>query len=372
MQAYIIHITCSHYYLQLYNIISPGRYTEQLLDVHYPGQYYGTIYRGIPTTDIREIMVISTPKAQRRPFASIYGNRSSFYNLLALLAYILPLILYKRQGIWLKDFKKKTVHGRGLLSLFWGTTAFGFVFGWHAVSRIFTITCLDPQISHKFKGINCTGFMSAIAYVLITSAFLAYVHSSAITLPPPRILQIILNMLFKPCRMPSSHLRGFTRRLVLMLGIFGLNMFILSLSTTIPAQILLLTSNFYLKGTVILNFIYTLGAIIALISVIFTIDQVFSSSHFYRLPCKQASLQSLALIITFFLLASCGMFLLSVHYLIQLSKDGEKTQSISMAILHVMSSISYLLMPNLVQKVVALLEKGTKDYFNNTLHDYSP
>ena len=317
-------------------------------------------------------MVISTPKAHRRPLAFIYDNKNSFYNLLALLAYILPLIFYKRQGIWLKDFKKKTVHGRGLLSLFWGTAAFGFVYGWHITSRIFTITCLDPQISHKFKGINCTSFMSAITYLYIASAFLAYVHSSAITLPPPRIIQIILNMLFKPCRMHSSHLRDFTRRLVLMLGIFGLNMFVCALSISIPAQMLLLTSNFYLKGTAILNFIYTLGAIIALISVIFTIDQVFSSSHFYRLQCKRASLQSLALIITFFLLASCGMFLLSVHYLIQLSKDGEKTQSISMAILHVMSSTSYLLMPKLVQKVVALLEKGTRDYFSNTLQDYSP
>ena len=317
-------------------------------------------------------MVISTPKAQRRPFASIYGNRSSFYNLLALLAYILPLFFYKRQGIWLKDFKMKTVHGRGLLSLFWGTAAFGFVYGWHATSRIFTITCLDPQVSQGFKRINCTGFMCANAYLGITCAFLAYVHSSAITLPPPRIIQIILNMLFKPCRMPSSHLRDFTGRLVLMLGLFGLNMFVFALSITIPAEMLLLTSNFYLKGTAILTFIFTLGAIIALISVIFTIDQVFSKSHFYRLPCKQASLQSLALIITFFLLASCGMFLLSVHYLIQLSKDGEKTQSISMAILHVMSSISYILMPKFVQKVVALLEKGTRDYFNNTLQDYSP
>ena len=83
-----------------------------------------------------------------------------------------------------------------------------------------------------------------------------------------------------------------------MLGIFGLNMFVFALSIAIPAEMLLLTSNFYLKGTAILNFIFTLGAIIALVSVIFTIDQVFSSSHFYRLPCKQASLQSLALIIT--------------------------------------------------------------------------
>ena len=61
------------------------------------------------------------------------------------------------------------------------------------------------------------------------------------------------------------------------------------------------------------------------------------------------------------------MFLLSIHYLIQFSKDGEKTQSISMAILYVMTSISYLLMPKLVQKVVALLEKGARDYFNDTL-----
>ena len=372
MQAYIIHITCSHYYLQLYNIISPVRYTEQLLDVHYPGQYYGTIYRGIPKTDIREFMVISTPNADRVPFAFIYGNTNSLYNLLALLAYILPLIFYKRQGIWLKDFKKKTVHGRGLLSLFWGTAAFGFVYSWYVTSRIFTITCLDPKISQEFKEINCTSFMCAIAYLGITSAFLAYVHSNAIMLPPPRIIQIILNMLFKPSRMHSNHLKDFTRRLVLMLGIFGLDTFIFALSLSIPAQMLLLTSNFYLKGTAILNFIYTLGAIIALVSVIFTIDQGFSSSHFYRLQCKQASLQCLALIITFFLLASCGMFLLSVHYLIQLSKDGEKTQSISMAILHVMSSISYLLMPNLVQKVVALLEKGTRDYFKNTLQNYSP
>jgi hypothetical protein len=360
--------------LQLYNIISPAKYTEQLLDVHYPGQFYGTIYRGIPKTDIREFISISTPiyKADKLPLAFIYSNLNSLDILCALLAYCLPLFFYKRERNWLEDFKKKTVHGRGLLSLFWGTAAFGFVFSWQAVTRKFTITCLDPQLSYEFKQINCTGNMCAIAYLCITSAFLAYVHSSAITLPPPRIIQIILNMLFKPCRMPSSHLRDFTGRLVLMLGIFGLNMFAFALSIAIPAQVLLLTSNFYLKGTAIFIFIFTLGAIITLISVIFTIDQVFSSSHFYRLPCKQASLQSLALIITFFLLASCGMFLLSVHYLMQLSKDGEKTQSISMAILHVMTSISYLLMPNLVQKVVALLEKGTRDYFNNTLYDYSP
>ena len=316
-------------------------------------------------------MHISTPKAHRGPLAFIYSNRNSLPILLALLAYSLPLLFYKREGNWLEDFKKKTVHGRGLLSLFWGTAVFGFVFGWHVTSRIFTIQCLDPQIPHKLKEMNCTGNMCAIAYLAIASAFLAYTHSNAITLPPPRIIQIILNMLFKPCHMHSSHLRDFIGRLVLMLGIFGLNMFAFALSTSIPVQVLLLTSNFYLKGTAIFISIFTLGAIIALISVIFTIDQVFSSSHFYRLPCKQASLQSLALIITFFLLASCGMFLLSVHYLIQLSKDGEKTQSISMAILHVMSPISSLLMPKLIQKVVALLGKGTRDYFNNTLQYYS-
>ena len=116
------------------------------------------------------------------------------------------------------------------------------------------------KIPYKLKEINCTGNTCAIAHLCITSAFLAYVHSSAITLPP-RIIQIILNMLFKPCRMPSSHLRDFTRRLVLMLGIFGLNMFIFALSIAIPAQVLLLSSNFYLKGTAIFICIFTLGAI---------------------------------------------------------------------------------------------------------------
>ena len=188
------------------------------------------------------------------------------------------------------------MHGRGLLSLFWGTAVFGFVFGWHVASRIFTIKCLDPRMSHKFKEINCTGNMCAIAYLAIASAFLAYTHSNAITLPPPRIIQIILNMFFKPCRMHLSHLRDFIGRLVLMLGIFGLNMFAFALSISIPAQVLLLTSNFYLKGTAIFISIFTLGAIIALISMIFTMKSsvvhISTDSHASKHHCSLWHLSS--------------------------------------------------------------------------------
>ena len=355
--------------IQIFKIISPKRYVQQLLDIHYPGQYYGYIARGMPQTDIREGMHLSQDNMVHIfSISKLFGNNLSFYCLLALIAYGLPLLLYKREGIWLKRVEIKIKCRKGLLVFFWSLSVMGYIFSYYGLVTLSAISCFDPEATSNWKRVNCVGSGIASVYLVVTSAIVSLIHSNAITLPIPRMIKIGIGILSKCCK-GVTFSEELTTKIMVVIGLHGINnMLIGYLSIGLPSQILMLSSNFYLNGTAILSCFMIIGAMVIFIAIIFTVDQAFSPSQMYRLTREQVLVQSLALSVTFFLLACCLLFLLSIHFLLQLTKDGEKTQSISTALLHVLSALSYITMPKLIPRIVALLERGTKAYFKRTLH----
>ena len=357
--------------VQIFKIISPKRYVQQLSDIHYPGQYYGYIAQGMPKSDIREGMHLSQDDMVHilSTIGRLFGNNRSFFCLIALIGYGLPLLLYKREGIWLKRVEIKIKNRKGLLAFFWSLSVMGYVYAYYALVTSLTIACFDPEATSNWKKSNCVGTGIASVYLVVTSAIVSLIHSNAIsTLPVPRMIQIVIKILSKCCK-GVTFSEELTTQIMVAIGLNGIHCLLIGpLSLGLPAQILMLSSNFYLNGTAILSCFMIVGAMVIFIAIIFTVDQAFSPSQMYRLTCKQVLVQSVALLVTFFLLACCLLFLLSIHFLLQLTKDGEKTQSISTALLHVLSALSYITMPKLIPRIVTLLERGTKAYFMRTLH----
>ena len=311
-------------FMQLLSIISPERYTEQLLDEHNQGIFASHMGTGIPKYDIRINSLL------RQLDFSVLKLHTAFYVIQWACGFGVLLLVCCYAESWLQWLRTAIEKHNGWLAVFWGTVNVCFILNVYTILKIIASTCIKGAANCRY-GAVATPVVIAIPAIPAIVCFLKFKHH----LPPPRMWQLCFpwncSRLSRLYLLLSSWIVCFT--LIITTGVH------------IPHAILLLSTNYLLYGTALVAIYLLLATAICLTALIYTIDQMFCINMEFRLTCRQGIQQVYCLLVAAVAFFGTAGFAISLHLLLYLSKNGQKTQSISTAVFTIFSTVFLIIAP---------------------------
>ena len=246
-----------------------------------------------------------------------------FYALIITIGLLTPFLLYTKGGQLIKSLQQS--RSKAKVPFFWAVASLAHVFNIYMILKILIATCYPYTVSTDNIISNCTASNFPLGFMLISSLMLAYIHTKYITFPIPRTWSI-----FTKCCGRNQH------RIIATISLWGIYMSVVGLLIRLPFQLLLVSANPHLYGFGILTVWCAMFVCIIIISVPFTIDQIFIKEEEYRITPKQALRQILILMFIAVLVSGFGSLTFSITLVLHLSKYGEETQSFTKSVYFVL------------------------------------
>ena len=324
--------------MQLLSIISPERYTEQLLDERNQGTFSVDMSKGIPEHDVRLHSRINQLDNTHSLKPSQAVN-----SLQWVCSFGAVLVVYHCSESWLQRLRVAVKRNKGWLAVFWTTVNVCLLLNIYTSLKIIASTCI--------KGIatDCSYGISAIPVGIVLSGIPVIVRFRKFNdnLPPPRMWQLCLP---RSCFMLAR-------------AYFLLSSWIICFSLTvipgvhIPYAILLLSTSYLLYATALAAIYLLLPAAICFTALIYTIDQIFCINPQFRLTVRQGFQQVYRLLIATVTFTGAAAFAASLHLLLFLSKNGQKTQSISATVFSIFSTAFTIVAPWAIRTAVRKMQR---------------
>ena len=280
-----------------------------------------------------------------------FGAEQAFNIFLVFFCLLTPFILYYKGGHYVKRLQQS--ENKYQVPFFWAVASLAHVFNVYFAARLLVVTCI-PDRNTAYRVIDCEGAAVGMGYIPITTGIVACIHSKYInTLPLPRTLSI-----FTKCCGRILY------KIIATISLWGIYMSVVFSLLCLPLQILVVSSNPHLYGFGIFTVWCAMFVCIIVTSIPFTIDQIFIKEEEYRITPKQAFRQILLLLFIAVLVFGFGSLTFSITLVLHLSKDGEKTQSISKSVYFV---LRYTALP-IASWIVQVILSKAKVTFSKKLH----
>ena len=324
--------------MRLLSIISPERYTEQLLDERNQGTFSVDMIKGIPEHDVRLYSRIN--QLGNTHFLKPSQAVNSLQWVCSLGA---VLVVYHCGESWLQRLRVAVKRNKGWLAVFWTTVHVCLLLNIYTSLKIIATTCI------KGSARNCSYGISAIPVFIALSGIPVIVRFRKFNdyLPPPRMWQLCFP---RSCFMLAR-------------AYFFLSLWIICFSLTvipgvhIPYAVLLLSTSYLLYATALAAIYLLLPAAICFTALIYTIDQIFCINPQFRLTVRQGFQQVYRLLIATVTFTGAAAFAASLHLLLFLSKNGQKTQSISATVFSIFSTAFTIVAPWAIRTAVRKMQR---------------
>ena len=310
---------------------------EQLLDEHNQGTFSAEMIKGIPEHDVRLHSYVNQLDNKK------YLKVSSVVNTLQwVCSLVAALVVYHCSDSWLQRLRVTVKRNKGWLAVFWTTVNVCLLLNIYTSLKIIATTCI---ISAK----NCSYGISAIPAGIALSGIPVIVRFRKFNhyLPPPRMWQLCFP---RSCFMLAR-------------AYFFLSLWIICFSLTvipgvhIPYAVLLLSTSYLLYATALAAIYLLLPAAICFTALIYTIDQIFCINPQFRLTVRQGFQQVYRLLIATVTFTGAAAFAASLHLLLFLSKNGQKTQSISATVFSIFSTAFTIVAPWAIRTAVRKMQR---------------
>ena len=273
-----------------------------------------------------------------------YDTQAIIYLLVPTLLMLAPFLLYTKGGELVKSLQQS--RSKAKVPFFWAVASLSHVFNIYIILKLLLLAHYGYEDNSKQEFILEFKIFYDISVCILSTiiGIMAYIHSKYITFPIP----ITWSMLTRCCGRKQH-------RIITTMSLWGIYISIVCLLTCLPFQLLLVSANPHLYGFAILTVWCAMFLCIIVISIPFTIDQVFIKEEEYRITSKQACRQILLLMFIVVLVFGFGSVTFSITLVLHLSKYGEKTQSVSTSVYfllrHVAIPIVVWIVKRLVQKI---------------------
>ena len=256
-----------------------------------------------------------------------HGNDNAGNTFVALLAIATPYILYYSGKKQLKTLQQS--RSKAKVPFFWAVASFAHVFNIYMTAKLVTVTCNNNIVFRTTESRDemCSLTITGFILILITSGILAHIHEKFISaFPIPKTLR-----LFTECCGRKQH------RIITTISLWGIYMSVVFLLGCVPFQFLLVSVNPHLYGFAILTVWCAMFVCLIVLSIPFTIDQIFIKEEEYRITPKQALRQILLLMFIAVLVFGFGSLTFSITLVLHLSKYGEETRTFSSSLIFVLN-----------------------------------
>ena len=324
--------------MQLLSIISPEKYIEQLLDEQNQGTFSVDMANGKPENDVR---LYSRINQLGKP--QLLKPHQVFNTVQWLCLFGAVLVVNHYAESWLQRMRMAMKKNKGWLAVIWSTISVCMLLNVYTSLKIIAMTCIKRSVG------DCTHGGFAILVGIVFSGIPVIIHFRKFKdyLPPPRMWQLCFP---RSCFMLAR-------------AYFLLSSWIICFSLTvtpgvhIPYAILLLSTSYVLYATALAAIYLLLPAAICFTAVIYTIDQLFCVNAEFRLTKKQGLQQVYRLLMAMVAFTGAASFAASLHLLLFLSKNGQKTQSISSTVFAVFSTAFTIVAPWAIRTAVSKMQQ---------------
>ena len=272
---------------------------------------------------------------------STYDTQNIIYLLVPTLLMLAPFLLYTKGGELIKSLQQS--RSKAKVPFFWAVASLAHVFSIYIMAKFLLLGDYGYEDNSNqdyifgFK-LYCNILVCILCAIIGTMAFS---HSKYITFPIP----ITWRMLTLCCGRKQH-------RIITTMSLWGIYMSVAWLLACLPYQLLLVSANPHLHGFAILTVWCAMFVCIIVISIPFTIDQIFIKEEDYRITPKQACRQILLLIFIAVLVFGFGSVTFSITLVLHLSKYGEKTQSVSTSVYFLLRHVAIPIVVWIVKRIV--------------------
>ena len=274
---------------------------------------------------------------------SSIGLRSQvgFSNLLITLYLLIPLLQYTKGRQMINILQES--RNKHVVAHFWAVSCLSHIFNMYMTIKTLVVTCY-PYRTAYYTTPACETAGIAVGYALFTSGIVSIMHSKYFTLPIPTPMK---------CAIICGH-NNTLKRFIRVVSLWGIHYSITSLSLCLPFQVLLVGTNPLLYGFTILTVWCVMFTCITITSIPFTIAQAFISEVEYRITLKEAIHHILLLAFVTVLFLGFGSLAFGITLILHLSKNGERTVSVSTSMWFV---LRYTLIPVLAWMVQVIYRR---------------
>ena len=311
------------------SVVAPNRYHEQLMDTHYPGVI--EILLGMDQ-QCYSVRVVAKGK-------SLYTLDRMFYFMVVTLGIGPPIVLYitwKKQLSVLQQVKD-TKSGPAVM---WACIA------WMPLANLymavkFIISASHFAVNEKVqRESNC--FSSIIvAYIILYSSIAAVIQSGK-ALPGLPYTSVLKSSIVR--RVVKCHIWC------------NINIFAAIILGKTTFAVILVGTNPFLYGSALLATVLAAFLPILLTATLFTIGQVFLEDPDFRLTWREAVRQAGWLLLVATGCVGVALFLGCICFLLLLSKDGNKVQSVSGVATILMRHVVLTSLPLLMNSLIRFIK----------------
>ena len=313
---------------QLMSVIAPNRYHKQLMDTHYPGVIEILLGMDQQCYSVRVVR----SKSQ-------YTQEKVFYFMVAIVLVLMsPCLQYIT---WRKQLAilQKVKGTKGGPAVMWACIA------WMPLANLYTAVKFIISTSHfavteNVQRENDISISITVTYTILYSSIVAVIQSG-------KALPGLPN---------CGALKTVVVRRVLKFHVWcNFNILVALILAKSPFAVLLAGTNPFLYGSALLAIVLAASLPILLTATLFTIGQVFLEDPDFRLTWREAVRQAGWLLLVGTGCVGVALFLGCICFLLLLSKDGNKVQSVSGVASFLMRHVVLTSLPLLMQSLIRFI-----------------
>ena len=269
----------------------------------------------------------------------LYTKDVMFYGFVGILATLVPPVLL--YITWRKQLAvlQQVNDTKGGPAVMWACTA------WMPLANLYMAAKLVISISHssvykKAQMHNDTSLGLAVTYIILSSSIAAMILSGKALpgLPNTSVLK-----------------SSIVRRMVKFYSWCNFNILVALILVKSPFAVLLVGTNPFLYGSALLAIVLAASLPILLTATLFTIGQVFLEDPDFRLTWREAVHQAGWLLLVATGCVGVALFLGCICFLLLLSKDGNKVQSVSGVASFLLRRVVLTSLPLLMQSLIRFI-----------------
>ena len=310
------------------SVVAPNRYHEQLMDTHYPGVI--EILLGMDQQCYSVRMVRSPEK---------YTQEKVFYFTVAILvAFMSPCLHYitcRKQLSVLQQVKDT----KGGPAVMWACIAWMPLANLYMAMK-FIISTSHFAVTENVQKETYISISITVTYTILYSSIAAVIQSG-------KALPVLPNC--------SVLKRIIVRRVVKFHIWYNFDILIAFILSKSPFAVLLVGTNPFLYGSALLAIVLAASLPILLTATLFTIGQVFLEDPDFRLSWREAVRQAGWLLLVGTGCVGVALFLGCICFLLLLSKDGNKVQSVSGVASFLMRHVVLTSLPLLMNSLIRFI-----------------
>ena len=279
--------------------------------------------------------------------ASVNGPRADkAFQLICRSVILLGFFVICAKGSNIAENVQKG-RNRVRIPLYWATATLALVFTLYTMTKFIISHCPLPPSGHS--KVDCFGVVLVVMIFISLCGMAATVHSKHLNLPHPKIYGIF------GCCGRRGH------KVLTMLSLWGIYCSILCLLYSAPYQVLMVCASPHLYGLAIITAWCVMIGLIMITSILFTIDQIFLADKDFRTTPKQALQQVLFLCFITLLVFGLGSLSFSLTLLLHVSKYGERTISVTVALFFLMKHVVIPIVSYAMRKTVQVARESSME-----------